>query len=59
MIRKYYRIKESDTKLMKHVESSYLINIRYIGYYFKKKSIGGHKTTFKFLVITYFIVMYF
>ena len=59
MIRKYCRIKESNTKLMKHVESSHLINIRYIRYYFKKKNIGDHKTTFKFLVTTYFIVIYF
>ena len=59
MIRKYCRIKESNTKLMKHVESSHFINIRYIGYYFKKKNIGDHKTTFKFLVTTYFIVIYF
>lgn len=48
MIRKYCRIKESDTKLMKHVESSYLINIRYIGYYFKKKNLGVTKSLLNF-----------
>ena len=43
MMRKYCRVKENNTKLMNYVKINYLINIRYIGYYFKNKKLGTTK----------------